>query len=131
MEGKLVGCGNGKLPVHFFILACDRGQPASLEETGAGIAQDVHFEPGFSRFVDIQPAIGFAGIYEKFPFTAFTGKFAFFNSFCCAHEIDLPSAISSCLQLRIPGRFPAAGDGFQQPTIQLYVERLPLNFTAD
>lgn len=97
MERKLVGCGDRKFPVHFSIFACDRGQLASLEETGTSIAQDVHFEPGFTRVVDIQPAIGFAGINEKFPFAAFTGKFAFFNSFCCAHEMNLPSAMSCCL----------------------------------
>jgi hypothetical protein len=67
----------------------------------------VHLEPGFTRFVHIQPLVGFAGIKEKFPFAAFTGGLACIDSLDCVHRIDLSSAMSFDRRSEAFGHFPS------------------------
>ena len=94
MDGKLVTYRDGEFPVRFIVFLYDRRKPAFLEQTRAGVAKNVHLEPGFARAVNIQPPVGFAGIKEKLPLAAFTGDFTRFDSFDSAHRIDLSSAMS-------------------------------------
>lgn len=107
MDGKLICHGDGEFPVRFPVLLGDRGQPAFLKQTRTGITKDVHLEPGFTRAVNKQPPVGFAGIKEKFPFAAFAGDLVRFDSFGSAHRIGLSSAMSFVCSSESFGRFPS------------------------
>jgi hypothetical protein len=69
-------------------------QLISSEQTGTGIAQNVHLEPRFLRALHKEPAVCLTGIEEELPPAAFAASLARFNPFRTAHRIYLSSAMS-------------------------------------
>jgi len=53
MIGNLFRYRDRYFPVRFAVGLCSYGQPVSLKLAGTGIAKNVHFDPLFTRLIDI------------------------------------------------------------------------------
>jgi len=94
MTGNSIWRRDCKFPMRFLVPLWDFGQSIFSKQTRTGVTKNVHLEPGFVRLFDKQPAVGFAGIKEKFPVAAFAASLACFYSFRSAHRIHLSWAMS-------------------------------------